>query len=121
MVNAIKPKPSDAGKIAEELAATYLQQHGLTLVTSNYRCKFGEIDLIMRDGKSLVFVEVRLRSNASFGGAASSITSQKQRKIAMTAEHYLQQHGNQACRFDVVLMNKVQLQQIDWIKNAFEV
>lgn len=121
MTLTVKPKSSDAGKVAEELAATYLQQQGLTLLTSNYRCKFGEIDLIMRDGQSLVFVEVRLRSNASFGGAASSITAQKQRKIAMTAEHYLQHHGNQACRFDAILMDKAELRQIDWIKSAFEV
>jgi putative endonuclease len=118
---AIKPSTSQTGKNAEELAASFLQQQGLTLLSSNYRCKFGEIDLIMRDHKSLVFVEVRLRSNANFGGAASSITLQKQRKIAMTAEHYLQQHGNQACRFDAILMDRSQPQNIEWIKNAFDV
>lgn len=121
MTMTIKPNTSQTGKNAEELAAVYLQQQGLTLLSSNYRCKFGEIDLIMRDSQSLVFVEVRLRSSAAFGGAASSITLQKQRKIAMTAEHYLQQHGNQACRFDAILMDRSQPQHIEWIKNAFEV
>jgi putative endonuclease len=116
-----KPSTSPLGKAAEELATIYLQKQGLTLLTSNYRCKYGEIDLVMRDGKSLVFVEVRLRSSARFGGAASSITQQKQRKIAITAESYLQQHGNQACRFDAVLMDRSEPDHIEWIKNAFEV
>ncbi len=109
-----------SGKTAESLAAIYLQQQGLTMKGSNYRCRFGEIDLIMRDGRTLVFVEVRLRSSSRFGGAANSITTAKQRKIAITAGHYLQQHGDQACRFDVVLMDKTNLQHIEWIKNAFE-
>ena len=121
MTIATKLTTSQAGKNAEVLAAIYLQQQGLTLISSNYRCKFGEIDLIMHDNKSLVFVEVRLRSSAAFGGAAISITPQKQRKIAMTAEHYLQQYGNQACRFDAVLMDRSQPQNIEWIKNAFDV
>jgi putative endonuclease len=64
-----KLNTSQTGKNAEELAAVYLQQQGLKLLTSNYRCKFGEIDLIMRDSHSLVFVEVCLRSSATFGGA----------------------------------------------------
>ncbi|MEZ0316598.1 MAG: YraN family protein [Methylophilaceae bacterium] len=105
---------------AEQLAAKYLQQHGLTMLTSNYRCKFGEIDLVMQDAKTLVFVEVRLRSNASFGGGAASITKSKQQKLARTAEHYLQQHGNSACRFDAIVMNKADTNNIEWIRNAFD-
>lgn len=112
---------NDLGGDAERMAAAYLQQQGLILVTSNYRCRFGEIDLIMRDGKALVFVEVRLRSNASFGGAGMSITAAKQQKLTRTAEHYLQQHGDAACRFDAVLMDKPSTQHIEWIRNAFDV
>ena len=112
---------NNLGTDAEQVAATYLQQQGLTLITRNYHCRFGEIDLIMRDGKTLVFVEVRMRSSASFGGAGMSITSSKQQKLTRTAEHYLQQHGSAACRFDVVLMTKPSTENIEWMRNAFEV
>jgi putative endonuclease len=112
---------NNLGTDAEQVAATYLQQQGLTLITRNYHCRFGEIDLIMHDGKTLVFVEVRMRSSASFGGAGMSITSSKQQKLTRTAEHYLQQHGSAACRFDVVLMTKPSTENIEWMRNAFEV
>lgn len=112
---------NNLGADAEQIAATYLQQQGLTLISSNYHCRFGEIDLIMRDGKTLVFVEVRMRSNASFGGAGMSITLSKQQKLTRTAEHYLQQHGSAACRFDVVLMTKPSIENIEWLRNAFDV
>ncbi len=108
------------GTDAEQLATRYLQQQGLSLVTSNYQCKFGEIDLIMREGNTLVFVEVRLRSNSQFGGAAASITAAKQRKLALTAEHYLQKYGSSACRFDAILMSSTDAQHIEWIRNAFD-
>lgn len=110
----------DDGNAAEQLAATYLQQHGLKLLESNYRCRFGEIDLIMRDGKEIVFVEVRLRSNAFFGGAGASITPDKQRKLTRTAEHYLMQHGTTACRFDAILLDTLATARLTWLKNAFE-
>ncbi len=112
---------NNLGADAEQIATTYLQQQGLTLITSNYHCRFGEIDLIMRDGKTLVFIEVRMRSNARFGGAGISITSSKQQKLTRTAEHYLQQHGSVACRFDVVLMTKPSIENIEWLSNAFDV
>ena len=108
------------GKSAELMAAAHLQRNGLTLLESNYRCRFGEIDLIMRDADEIVFVEVRLRSNAAFGGAAASITSSKQQKISRTAEHYLQLHGSAACRFDAVLFDALAEDRIHWLKNAFE-
>ena len=108
------------GGQAEALAAAYLKKQGLELITSNYRCRFGEIDLIMRDGATLVFVEVRLRSNANFGGAAMSITAAKRQRLLHTAQHYLQQHGDSSCRFDAVLMQSVDMQNIEWLKNAFE-
>jgi putative endonuclease len=105
---------------AEQLAATFLQQQGLKLLESNYRCRFGEIDLIMQDGKEVVFVEVRLRSNGAFGGAGSSITPAKQHKLALTAQDYLMRHGTSACRFDAVLLTSLDTRQLEWIRNAFE-
>ena len=118
---------NNTGLEAEKLAATFLTSHGLKLVAHNYHCRFGEIDLVMMDAKTLVFVEVKLRSNSQFGGAAASITLQKQQKLILTAQHYLQTQkiGDVACRFDAILMhNKIlknaDLQQIEWIRNAFE-
>jgi putative endonuclease len=108
------------GGEAEKVAAHYLQQQGLTLITSNFNCRFGEIDLIMREKGILVFVEVRLRSNAAFGGAGMSITLAKQQKLIRTAEYYTQLHGNNACRFDAILMSKPVAHEIEWIRNAFE-
>jgi putative endonuclease len=115
---------NNAGLEAEKLAATFLANHGLKLVMQNYHCRFGEIDLIMTDTKTLVFIEVKLRSNSQFGGAAASITPQKQQKMILTAQHYLQQHvknqSQTACRFDAILMSKADLNCIEWIRNAFE-
>ena len=110
----------NAGLKAEKLATTYLILNGLQLVAQNYHCRFGEIDLVMTDAATLVFIEVRLRSSNYFGDAATSITPQKQHKIQLTAQHYLQQYNSPpACRFDVILMNKVEMQAITWLKNAF--
>jgi len=116
---------NNAGYEAEKLAATFLQNHGLKLVLENYHCRFGEIDLIMQEANTLVFVEVRLRKNNQFGGASASITKQKQEKLIATAEHYLQKHdsqsyGESACRFDAVLMQNHNLENIEWIRNAFD-
>ncbi len=118
---------NNAGIAAEQLAATFLMQHGLKLITQNYHCRFGEIDLVMQDGKTLVFVEVKLRSSNQFGGAAASITPQKQQKMILTAQHYLQTQklGDVPCRFDVILMQSANLaatdlKHIEWIRNAFE-
>lgn len=108
------------GQLAEVMAATFLQKQGLKLVEKNFRCKYGEIDLIMQDGKTLVFVEVRLRSNQNYGGAAMSINQAKQQKLTRSAEHYLQTHHIQsACRFDAILLQSTQLNAVEWIQNAF--
>ncbi|GAB7564682.1 YraN family protein [Methylobacillus methanolivorans] len=108
------------GDDAEALAANYLQSQGLSLLASNYRCRFGEIDLIMQQGNSIVFVEVRMRSQATYGGAAASINLPKQQKLIRTAEHFLQQHGHQAaCRFDAVLLTGLNSNHIEWIQDAF--
>jgi len=119
----MKLSKNNAGLEAEKLAATFLMNHGLKLVMQNYHCKYGEIDLIMLDAKTLVFVEVRLRTNGKFGSAGASITSQKQQKLILTAQHYLQeysrQYGNCQCRFDAILMDKTELKHIEWVRNAF--
>jgi putative endonuclease len=113
-------KAAKPGVQAEQLAAAHLQRHGLQLVETNYRCRFGEIDLICRDGKTLVFVEVRLRGSEAFGGAAASITARKQGKIVLAARHYLQHlRDTPACRFDVVLLRGLRDNDIEWIKDAF--
>ncbi|MGB2831782.1 MAG: YraN family protein [Methylotenera sp.] len=116
----MKMNKNNAGLAAEKLAATFLVNHGLKLVTQNYHCKYGEIDLIMKEAKTLVFVEVRLRSNSQFGCAATSITPQKQQKLILTAQHYLQQHGDALCRFDAILMDQTEASRIEWIRNAFD-
>ena len=109
------------GAQAEQLAAQYLQQQGLTPVAQNYRSRFGEIDLIMQDDKTLVFIEVRLRRNAGFGGAAASIDAHKQQRIISTAQHYLANLARMPpCRFDVVLLDDVQGRNMQWLKNAFD-
>ncbi len=116
----MKINKNNAGLAAEIIAATFLQNKGLKLVAQNYHCRFGEIDLIMKDANTLVFVEVRLRSNHQFGDAGASITLQKQRKLIATAHHYLQTNNDIDCRFDAVLMNKADLNHIEWIRNAFD-
>jgi len=108
------------GKEAEQAAADFLTSRGLTLTDKNYRCRFGEIDLVMRDGKVLVFVEVRMRASEKFGGAAASITAGKQAKLIRTAQHYLADLKTApACRFDAVLLSGAKGDKIEWIKNAF--
>lgn len=108
------------GEAAERRAAAFLERHGLTLLETNYRCRFGEIDLIMRHGAETVFVEVRMRRHNSFGGAAASITPQKQQRLRATALHYFATHGERPCRFDVVLVNALEGGTLEWIRNAIE-
>ncbi len=111
------------GEDAESIALSWLKTQGLTLVTRNYSRKCGEIDLIMRQGQNLVFVEVRYRKNRAFGGAEESITRRKQNKIRKTAESFLQQYRNgqyDQCRFDVIAITGPRDRfDIDWIKHAF--
>ena len=108
------------GSEAERCAERFLLQRHLVLLLRNYRCRFGEIDLIMRNGETLVFVEVRLRSSSVFGGAAASVTSVKQTKLLRTARHYLAGlKTTPSCRFDVVLLSGCSGEDIEWIKDAF--
>ena len=103
---------------AEDLALDYLQRQGLRLKTRNYTCRLGEIDLVLEDGATVVFVEVRQRSSTAFGGAAESITARKRNKLIATARHYLAHERNlPACRFDAVLIDGDG--HIEWIRDAF--
>lgn len=111
----------NSGVLAEQWAAHYLLQQGLKPVAKNYRGRFGEIDLIMQDGATLVFIEVRLRHNANFGGAAASIDARKQQRVIRTAQQYLASlERTPPCRFDAVLMDDVLGKNLQWLKNAFE-
>jgi putative endonuclease len=108
------------GRSAESRAERYLKSQGLTLVVRNWRCRFGEIDLVMRDGETLVFVEVRLRSHACYGGAAASVTAGKQRKLVATARLYLASLLTlPACRFDVIALCD-DSSVPEWIQSAFD-
>lgn len=107
------------GALAEDAAWSYLQQQGLQLVERNYRVRGGEIDIIARlpDGM-LVFVEVRARASAAFGGAAGSVDARKQGRILLAARHYLMRFPSEVpCRFDVVAIEAGALR---WIQNAFD-
>jgi putative endonuclease len=94
------------GDAMERLAEDYLRRHRLQPVARNHRCRFGEIDLVMRDGATLVFVEVRYRSSDRFGTAAETVDRRKQRRLTAAASHYLQGHPTVLpCRFDVVAVS----------------
>jgi putative endonuclease len=109
-----------AGEAAERAAEAYLRAQGLTTLSRNYRCRFGEVDLIMQDCASVVFVEVRLRGSSAFGGALASISVAKQRRLIAAAEHYLASLSVMpSCRFDAILMNKIDTTDVIWLKDAF--
>ncbi len=108
------------GDAGEARALVYLQQQGLELVARNVASRLGEIDLIVRDGRQLVFVEVRVRQSLAFGGAAASVTPAKQMRLRRQAQAWLSQRfGNSQwpeCRFDVVAIDAGGL---NWIRDAF--
>jgi putative endonuclease len=107
------------GRQAEQIAAAYLRRKGLTLVETNYRCRRGEIDLVLRDRGTIVFAEVRLRRSHRFGGAAFSIDGRKQARIIAAARHYLVGEKETPCRFDVVLLDRLEPSGVEWIRDAF--
>ena len=112
------------GRRAERLARDFLQARGLETVCENYSFPGGEIDLIMRDGETIVFVEVRYRKKSDFGGGAESITLHKQKRVIATARHYLQHTkgvAHRPCRFDVVAVsNDLEKHDVEWIPGAFD-
>lgn len=113
---------SERGTVAERLACDYLQEQGLTLVARNYRCRVGELDLVMNDGRFVVFVEVRYRRNSRYGTPAETVTHTKQQRLIRAAKHYIQRHGfNLPCRFDIITITQVKGKNtLDWIQDAFQ-
>jgi len=117
---------AERGADAEALAARFLARRGVRIVDRNYRWRGGEIDLIALEGRTLLFVEVRLRTHHAYGGASASIDARKRARIIQTAQHYL--HGHAAdgaggalppCRFDAILLSHAGEADIEWIKDAF--
>lgn len=113
------------GAAVESAAARYLGSQGLTLLDSNVRYRDGELDLVMREGRVLVFVEVRYRASNDFGGAAASVTHTKQRRLIRAATRYLAAHPRYAalpCRFDVVgAEGDPSAPDLTWLRAAFDV
>lgn len=114
----------ETGQQAEELACHYLSKQGLKTLCRNFRSPRGELDVVMEDGETIVFVEVRYRKQNRFGSGAESVNHTKQAKLVATALYYLQQHPkyyNRPTRFDVVsITSQIQQPGIDWIKDAFQ-
>lgn len=109
------------GVSAELLAARFLEARGLTIVARNFRVRHGEIDLIARDGATLVFVEVRLRCSPTHGGAAGSITTAKRARLVAAAQAFLlRQRGDPCCRFDAILLDALDPSRVDWRRNVIE-
>lgn len=111
------------GKNAEQLAARYLAQQGLTMVASNHRAKVGELDLVMREGRILVIVEVRARHSARRATPEATIDRHKQRRIILATQHFIlcnRQYREWPLRFDVVgVTGTLDAPQISWIRAAF--
>ncbi len=114
--------PSTKGQAYEVLACDYLRQQGLELVDKNFHSRHGEIDLIMRQQTTLVFIEVRYRKDRSFGGAVASITAAKQKRLELTALAYLQKLGREVdARFDLLAIHGTPSNlDIEWIQNVFQ-
>ncbi|MDR0249779.1 MAG: YraN family protein [Burkholderiales bacterium] len=103
------------GQEAEALAAAFLARQGLAVVARNVRNRYGEIDIVARDGDTLVFVEVRLRGSHAFGGAVASISVQKQQRLWRAAQRYLVELGREPpCRFDAVLLETLDGERLHW-------
>ena len=110
------------GAAAEAQAARFLASRGLTIVARNFRTRHGEIDLIARDGSTLVFVEVRRRASTAFGGAAASITAAKQARWTLAARAYLARFASPPpCRFDAVLLDGPDPPSIEWRRDVMAI
>ena len=118
------PEPRHViGKAGEEAAVRYLCQLGYEILERNYRCRFGEIDLIARDGRTLAFIEVKTRRSQKYGPAAAAVTIGKQRHLIKTSQIYLMHRKkvDELCRFDVVTVDlNTQEPRIALIKDAFQ-
>lgn len=113
------------GRRGEALAARHLESHGLELLERNFRCRGGEIDLVMREGRTLVLIEVRARTSADYGGAAASVGARKRRRLTLAARRLLQlrpAYRAMPARFDVVALDGGLADgtvQVTWIRDAF--
>jgi len=119
------PSRQAAGMAAEQQALDYLLAQGLLLLARNWRCKRGELDLVMLDRDTVVFVEVRYRLHSGYGGALGSIDVRKQEKLTLAAQYFLQKEPRWAshpCRFDVIALQGSGHSgtPLDWLKNAFD-
>ena len=110
----------DRGAFAEADAATALLAAGYRIVERNFACKAGELDIVAREGATVVFVEVRLRRPGAFGDAADSITAAKRARLIAAAREYLARlPRTPACRFDVVLLDSLDPSRVVWVRDAF--
>ena len=118
--------PTSQGQLAERQALAFLQAHGLQLLAQNWRCRGGELDLVMLDGDTVVFVEVRARRHTAWGGAAESIDARKRQRLVNSAALFLQSEARWAkrpCRFDVIAIGPgadASPQALEWLKQAFD-
>lgn len=109
------------GSEIESAACKWLEQQGLAIVERNYRCKLGEIDIVAREGDTIIFIEVRKRSHPGFGDGFSSVDYRKQQKLLRTARRYLQERkyfDQYPCRFDIVSARSAT--QLEWLRDAFQ-
>jgi putative endonuclease len=116
--------PRSAGARYEDAALAHLERAGLTLIARNYHCRYGEIDLVMRERGTVVFVEVRYRRSGAFGGGIDSVDAGKRARLVRAASAFLADHPRLAdatCRFDVLAIgDDARAPSIDWRRNAFE-
>lgn len=119
-----KASTQQLGRQGEDLALAHLKNQQLTLLARNWHCRGGELDLVMLDGDTVVFVEVRYRKYEQFGGAIESIDQRKRSHLALAAQRYLLEHPrwqSQPCRFDVVILKPSHPTPcVEWLKNAFD-
>ncbi len=111
------------GKLGEQMAAACLEKAGYCILERNYRCRFGEIDLIAKDGDTIVFVEVKSRRSDHYGMPQLAVGAEKQRRISKISLYYLQANRLESlnARFDVVAVSlRAEKNHIEWIKDAFE-
>lgn len=113
-----------SGQAAEDAAARYLRWRGFRIVTRNFHCRGGEVDIVGYDRQSLVFVEVRYRGHGSLEGALESVTGTKQQRLIRAASWFLQRHRlwDMPCRFDVLAITpgRVRRYRAQWVQNAFQ-
>ncbi len=119
MLNKFRALHLTRGDIAEQQALDFLLKRGLQLICKNYRCKTGELDLVMTEQQILVIIEVRFRQSDKFGSAVETITLKKQSRIIAATKHYIMNNNiTSQIRFDVIAISANQ--KINWIKNAFQ-